>query len=85
MIYASRQNNNIIICAAPVEYQTDLYSLPIKSSLINEYEACKSTSDPKIFNLDDIKCKLFCIEYGEKLAFIPVIHSLDIFTKKIHL
>jgi len=35
-------------------------------------------SNPILYSLSDIKCKLFCLPYHNEFIFIPLLHTLDI-------
>lgn len=53
-----------------------LYERPIESALLNIYKCTLEKYSPEIFHLDDVYCKLFCIEINaDESAFFPVLHT----------
>lgn len=57
----------------------DFYTTPLRSSLLNIFEA-DSTMDPvECFSIQDVKAKLFCIERNPtSLIFFPLLHSFNL-------
>lgn len=57
--------------------QTDnFFHRPFDSKYLNIFISTCECSESKNFNVKDVKAKMFSIPYGNKLVFIPLIHTL---------
>ena len=82
LMYVMQDKEGYYVYGAGIKNYADFFILPFKSSNINIYE-CKDKSKndfslPKSYRLDQIKCKLFAIEWKDKLVFFPLLHTLII-------
>lgn len=77
MVNASKNENIITINGIAIKEKHDFFESPVKSSRINIYASNGKTSEPKSYSLNNIKCKLFCLEYKSELVFFPLLHTLD--------
>lgn len=75
-------NNQIYLCGSPLKNITDFFTQPFNSSYINVFEADEEFLNEEKYALDEIKCKMVGSKYRHKLVFIPLVHTLDIFSRK---
>lgn len=78
MINATYFEGNIFIYGSEIKTKWDFFEFPIKSSYLNIYKSNGKTIRPKLYSLNDIKCKLFSLKYNNEFVFLPLIHTLDI-------
>lgn len=86
------ENNTVFVYGAYITELFNFFDIPIPSRILNIYETSQKMHRPKLFNLAQIKCKMFSLPYAgdindndededdieasPKLIFIPVLHSL---------
>lgn len=81
MIDATFLNNSLYIFGQEIQDKVNFFETPIKSSYLDIYQVLKDhpKSEPKLYSVNDIKCKFFCLEScmesNEYLVFFPLIHS----------
>lgn len=71
--------NETIICGSPLKEKKDFFIKPFKSSFIDIYLCEKESENDRPYQLNEIKCKMFCLCYDDKFVFVPLLHTLDIF------
>lgn len=55
---------------------SDFYTHPLKSSLLNIFEAEQNFENLQYYSTDEIKAKMFCIKKNSsKYVFFPLLHS----------
>lgn len=68
----------ISVIGRSVKLLRDFFELPFKSSHINIFTGnSNELNEEETFELNEIKCKLVAIKYGDENVFIPLIHTLD--------
>lgn len=77
--YAYMRNDDLFILGSCLKEKQDFFTRPFKSGIINVFECSKLIDCEKTFSLNEIKCKMFCLNYDEKLIFVPLLHSFDVF------
>lgn len=75
-------NDEIIICGSPLKSKDDFFIQPFKSSFIDIYLCKNESKSDRPYQLDEIKCKMFCLCFNDRFVFVPLIHTLDIFNNK---
>lgn len=76
MQHVTKLDENFCIYGCPLKIQEDFFRTPFKSSNLNIFVSDGKTALAQNYILNDIKCKIFCIKYHEKLIFFPLIHTL---------
>lgn len=71
--------NKVSLYGKSLRYITDFFDVPICSSKLNIYTSLGTQNDPQLFQLPDIKAKMFGMEYKSSLVFVPLQHTLDFF------
>lgn len=77
--HAYRINNKVFLNGSPLRDKRNFFIQPFNSSFINVYESDKIFNTQQKYLIDEIKCKLFCLSHDNKLIFIPLLHSFDVF------
>ncbi|XP_011858724.1 PREDICTED: uncharacterized protein LOC105556248 isoform X2 [Vollenhovia emeryi] len=92
MINATYVEDKIYVYGANLKSKYNFFVKPFASSRLNIF-ASKGIidknseghaiyicdfSNPILYSLSDIKCKLFCLPYHNEFIFIPLLHTLDI-------
>ncbi|XP_055381857.1 uncharacterized protein LOC129612336 [Condylostylus longicornis] len=76
MINATFVNNEIHIYGCPIKNLHDFFLLPIKSSYLDIFISMGQQEAPQLFNAEnDVKSKLFCLEYQNQFIYLPLLHS----------
>ena len=77
IINFTKQNNEIVCYATELKNIFDLYSKPIRSSVLYIYCSDMEECDPAIWKLNEIMCKMFYIQNNSvKHTFVPILHTL---------
>lgn len=78
MKYATVVKDSYFIHGVPIKYKYDFFSLPYSSHITDIYSSNgDSLNIDKMYELNQIKAKLFCMSYKDNFVFIPLLHSLD--------
>lgn len=70
--YVFFENKIPKIYGRSVKSKKDFYEIPIKSSYLNIYNSKLEFNSPKIWELDQIKCKVFALDLDENYTFMPM-------------
>lgn len=81
MINVTRLENIVYIYGARVSKLENFFDTPFESKHINVFCAANKQEKPQLFKLTDIKCKIFCLNYSNRLVFVPLLHTLDLMSK----
>lgn len=77
IINFTEYENKPYIYGCALKNKTDFYETPISSSKLLTFQSDLIEVAPKLWNVDDIKCKLFCIEKSVSDAiFLPILHTI---------
>lgn len=68
--------NGYMIRGSSLKNKEDFFKEPFLSRYINIFISDGEKNDSMLFALNDIKAKLFCVQYKQKFVFIPLLHSL---------
>lgn len=76
--YAFQRESNSYFSGYPLNkaLKENFFTRPFNSSHINIFLYKIEENDSKIFNVNSIMAKLFCLPYHDKFVFIPLLHSL---------
>lgn len=70
-------NDKPYIYGCKIEKIDDFYEFPIPSSKLFTFQSNLKELPPTLWKLDDIQCKLFCIEKSSNVAvFQPLLHTI---------
>lgn len=73
----SNSKGCISIHGRPVKFKQNFFEIPVYSSLLHIYMGdISNLHDLKVFEVDNIFCKLVAIPYREQVVFIPLQHTL---------
>lgn len=77
MNYATISHGKPVIYGSRLRKKTSFYENPISSTFLFIYVGDNIFDPEELWSVNEIKCKLFCIEIdSKKSAFYPLIHSL---------
>lgn len=79
MNYAKYINGTFFINGDSLNRADNFFEKPFCSSRLNIFtsnESEKNTS--KFYKIDDVKCKLFAIDFNNDTVFMPLLHTLEI-------
>lgn len=74
--HALVNENEYMIRGSSLKNSEDFFEKPFRSRYINIFSSDGEKNESTLFALSDVKAKLFCVRYREKLVFIPLVHSL---------
>lgn len=76
--YAFIRNNKYFICGHPVNSKENFFTEPIVSSSINIFIAKIDGNNihQLVYEITDVKAKLFCLPYKNQHVFLPLLHTL---------
>lgn len=77
--YTYMMNNKVILYGSQLKNKRNFFTQPFSSSFINVYESEALFDNHKNYVVDEIKCKMFCLSLDDKLVFVPLLHSFDVF------
>jgi len=91
MIHATYSEKKIMILGFSLKNKYDFFLKPFPSSRLNIF-ASKGilhvnsgrvnykfdNNAPKLYLLNEIKCKLYCLFYKDEFVFMPLLHTLDL-------
>lgn len=77
--HAYELNSIVLITGLPLRDKHDFFKKPFNSSHIFIYQSEIIFSDEKQYSIDEIKCKMICLNYEDKCVFLPLLHSFDAF------
>lgn len=91
MINATYFKDRIHVYDANLKSKYNFFVKPFASSRLNIFASKRiihknserhikyisDFSDPTLYSLNDIKCKLFCLSYHNEFIFIPLLHTLN--------
>lgn len=70
-----KSENRYMIRGNSLKNTNDFFSKPFLSRYINIFLSDGEENELKLYELNDIKAKLFCVRYHEQFVFIPLLHS----------
>lgn len=71
-----KTDNGYMIRGSSVKNKQDFFDKPFSSRYINIFLSDAEKNEPTLYNISNVKAKMFCIPYKEKFVFIPLLHSL---------
>lgn len=76
MEYCIQENGVYTLVGNRIMDLENIFEYPIKSSFLNIFKSKCKVTNLKKYLVTDIKCKLVSIHYNDKVAFIPLLHTL---------
>jgi hypothetical protein len=77
-LYGTCFQENEVIYGKQFKFKTNFYNDPFQSSLLNIYKCEKEYLQPKLFEINEVKCKLFRMQLSnEEYVFFPLLHTKD--------
>lgn len=78
MLHATYVESQIHVYGANVKEPQNYFVTPIESKILNIFCCVGNINSPKLYKLSEIKCKMFCLEFQNKLVFTPILHTIDL-------
>lgn len=74
--YATKLDGKIFLNGNPIKEKVNFFTEPFSSKYINTYLAKDEKCEPQYYALEEVKAKLLCLHYEDKLVFSPLLHTL---------
>lgn len=71
-----KADRGYMIRGSSVRHKQDFFDNPFRSRYINIFLSVVEKNEPTLYDMSNIKAKMFCVRYKEKFVFIPLLHSL---------
>lgn len=80
MAYATIIDNKIHVYGSSLKIHNNFFEVPFPSNHLYIFAARLSDNfiAPQLYNLINIKCKLFCLPENDQFVFFPLLHTLDL-------
>lgn len=73
---ARKLNGNIFLRGCAIKVLENFFTQPFSSKNISTYSAKYEKFSARNYTLKDVKAKMMCLHYEDRLVFIPLLHTL---------
>lgn len=81
MKHATEVNGVFSVYGYPLLRKKSFFKKPIDSVYLSIYESDGETTEELMqFNTNEISAKIMCVEFGSEFVYMPLLHTLDIFS-----
>lgn len=74
--FATKIDGNYFLNGSRIKKSENFFSLPFSSQYISTYVAKDEKFPAHFYSLKEVKAKLLCLHYEDKLVFSPLLHTL---------
>lgn len=74
--FATKLRGEIFLNGSRIKKQENFFTHPFSSKNISTYLAKDEKFPSHYYALEEIKAKLICLHYEDKLVFAPILHTL---------
>lgn len=81
MKHATEINGVFSVYGYPLLQKKSFFTKPMDSVYLSIFQSDgKTATEPFQFNTDEISAKIMCLEFGSEFVYMPLLHTLDIFS-----
>lgn len=77
MNHALHSTDGYFISGEPITEKKEYFENPFSSDYIDIYISDGKMGPSALYKINEIACKLLCLEYNDDFVFMPILHSLD--------